>query len=350
MKKTLLPLFIFFVLSTLSAQIGGRSVFTFLNIPNSARAAALGGSLITSPALDVSLALDNPAQITEELNGQLSFQHQFLQAGIQTGYAGIGKYLSRQKLMTHGSIKYVLYGLFDQTDEFGNITGTFKGSELALQAGASYLLYDKMRLGANLKFIQSSLEVYNSSGLAVDLGAFYQDTATGLSAALVIKQAGLQLSAYDEIKESLPLDIQLGISKKLTHLPFRFFLTMHHLNRWNLLYDDPNSEEDFFSGGFQPLRKEPTQTDNFFRHFIFGGEMTLGQKEAFKIRLGYNHQLKQELSVINIRSFAGFSFGVGIKVKKFQFDYSNSVLHFGGSSHHLGISTNLRYFTGSGIL
>lgn len=335
---------------TLSAQIGGRSVYTFLNTPNSARAAALGGYLISSPASDISLSLDNPAQLTEELDGQLSFQHQFLQAGIQTGYAGIGKHFPGKKLMAHGGVKYILYGTFDQTDEFGNITGSFKGSELAIQVGTSYQLYDKMRVGANLKFIQSSLEVYNSSGIALDLGAFYQDTASGLNAALVVKQAGLQISAFDEVTESLPLDIQIGISKKLTHLPFRFFITWHHLNRWNLLYDDPNTEEDVFFGGFQPLRKEPTQLDNFFRHMIFGGEMSLGKKESFRLRLGYNHQLKQELSVLNLRSFAGLSFGIGIRVKKFQFDYSNSVLHFGGSSHHLGLSTNLHYFTGSGIL
>ncbi|MCB0669261.1 MAG: type IX secretion system protein PorQ [Saprospiraceae bacterium] len=350
MKRILLLTLSLATLYSLHAQIGGNSVFTFLNTPNSARAAALGGYLISSPAQDISLALDNPAQITQALDGQLSFQHQFLQAGIQTGYAGIGKYFSSKKLMTHASIKYVLYGTFDQTDEFGNLTGTFKGSELALNLGTSYQLYDKLRLGGNFKFIQSSLEVYNSSGLALDLGAFYQDTTSGVSAAMVFKQAGVQLAAFDETRESLPFDIQLGVSKKLAHLPFRFFLTMHHLNRWNLLYDDPNTEEDFFLGGFQPLKKEATQTDNFFRHFIFGGEMTLGQKETVKIRLAYNHQLKQELSLLNIRSFAGFSFGIGINVKKFQFDYSNSVLHFGGSSHHLGISTNLRYFTGSGIL
>jgi hypothetical protein len=348
--KKLLFIAVLLIPFILSAQIGGRSVFTFLNTPNSARASSLGGVLISSPDIDISQALDNPAQISESLDGQLSFQHQFVQAGIQAGYVGFAKNIPSKKIMAHGGVKYILYGTFDQTDEFGNLTGSFKGSELALQTGASYLLYDKLRLGANLKFIQSSLEVYRSTGLAIDLGAFYQDTASGFAAGMVIKQAGVQLSAYDETNESLPLDIQIGLSKKLKHLPFRFFATWHHLNRWNLLYDDPNSQEDVFFGGFQTLRKEPTQTDNFFRHIIFGGEMILGQKELMKLRLGYNHQLKQELTVVNLRSLAGFSFGLGIRVKKFQFDYSNARLHFGGSSHHIGLSTNLRYFIGSGIL
>jgi hypothetical protein len=131
-------------------------------------------------------------------------------------------------------------------------------------------------------------------------------------------------------------------------LPFRFSITWHHLNKWNLLYDDPNNEEGIFLGGFETGAKEATRTDNFFRHIIFGGEMMLGKKETLRLRLGYNHQLKQELSITNLRSFTGFGFGV--QVKKFQFDYGTSKLHFGGSSHHLGLSTNLRYFTGSGIL
>lgn len=333
-----------------SGQTGGQSVFSFLNTSSSARVSALGGALIASPEGDISLALENPAQISESADGQLSFQHQFVPAGIQSGYFGYGKDFESKKTTTQAGVKYLLYGSFDETDEFGNLTGTFKGSELAIHAGISYLVYDKLRLGGNLKFIQSSLDVYRSTGLAVDLGALYQDTASGFSLALVIKQAGIQLTTYDEVRESMPLDVQLGLSKKLKYLPFRFYVTLHHLNRWNLLYDDPNNEENGFFGGFQPLNNEPTQADNFFRHLIFGGEMTLGKNELVKLRAGYNHQLKQELKVTNIRSLTGITFGFGLKVKKFQLDYALAKLHFGGSSHHLGISTNLRYFTGSGIL
>ncbi len=331
-------------------QIGGRSVFTFLNTSTSARVSAMGGALITSPDGDVFLALENPAQVSEQLDGQLSFQHQFLQAGIQSGYAGYGKFFPSLKIAAHAGVKHISYGTLDETDEFGNLIGTFKGNEIALHAGVSYQLYDKLRLGGNLKFIQSSLDVYRSSGIALDLGGFYQDTLSGFTAALVIKHAGVQLTTYDDNRESLPLDIQIGLSKKLKHLPFRFSVTWHHLNRWNLLYDDPTNEEGGFFGGFQTLRKEPTQIDNFFRHIIFGGEMSLGKKELVKLRIGYNHQLKQELSVTNLRSLTGFSFGFGLKVRKFQFDYGSTKLHFGGSGHHIGLSTNLRYFTGSGIL
>jgi hypothetical protein len=350
MKHLYLFFLICLTIPKLSAQIGGSSVYTFLNTSSSARVSALGGAVIASPEGDIALSVENPAQLNAMMDGQLSFQHQFLQVGIQSSYVGFGKEISSKNLMTHGSIKSIGYGTFDETDEFGNTIGEFKGNEIAVQLGASYQLYDKLRLGANVKFIQSTLDVYRSAGVALDLGALYIDTASNFSAALVIKQMGTQLSTYETISESLPLNVMLGLSKRLTHLPFRFSVTWHHLNQWNLLYDDPNNEEGNFLGGFETGAKPATKTDNFFRHIIFGGEMFLGKKETFSLRLGYNHQIKQELSITNLRSLTGFSFGFGIQVKKFQFDYGTSKLHFGGSSHHLGLSTNLRYFTGSGIL
>ncbi|NND35354.1 MAG: type IX secretion system protein PorQ [Saprospiraceae bacterium] len=332
------------------SQVGGSSIYTFLNSSSSARATALGGTIITDPGSDLALALENPAQLNEQMNGQISFQHQFIQLGIQSGYVGFGKFIPSKKIMTHGAIKYIGYGTFEQTDEFGNQIGEFKGNEVSLQLGASYQVYEKLHIGANVKFIQSSLDVYRSSGMALDLGALYIDTASNFTVGLVIKQMGSQLTSYEDTRENLPLNVLVGISKRLKHLPFRLSLTWHHLNKWNLLYDDPNSQEGGFFGGFQLLENEATKTDNFFRHIIFGGEMYLGKKELLSLRVGYNHQLKQELSVTNLRSLTGISLGFGFRVKKFQFDYATVRRHFGGSSHHLGLSTNLRYFTGNGIL
>ena len=332
------------------AQVGGNHVYPFLNMSSSARTSALGGSLITSTDGDVSLAYENPALSREALDNQIGFQHQFIFAGIQTGQVSFAKWLTSKNLMLHGGVKYMLYGEFDQTDIFGNQTGTFKGNDVSLYAGASYQVYDNLRIGANLKFISSSLEVYRSSGFAFDFGALYVDTSGLFSAGLTIRNAGTQISTYDQVRETLPLIITIGLSRRLKHLPFRFFLTYNNLQNWNLLYDDPNTEEGGFFGGFQTIDQEPTQLDNFFRHILFGGELMLGKNEVFKIRLGYNHQRKQELSVTNFKTLTGFSLGFGVKFKKLNFDYAVSKVHFGGSTHHLGITTNLKKFTTSPIL
>ena len=48
-----------------------------------------------------------------------------------------------------------------------------------------------------------------------------------------------------------------------------------------------------------------------------------------------------ELSSSSVNDLAGFSFGIGIRVKQFQIDYGFGSYHFAGAAHHFGISVNL---------
>lgn len=350
-KQVLTIIFGCFLFASGYSQIGGSQVFSFLSLSSSARLSALGGGLISVVDDDISLAYENPALLNQSMDQSLSFQHQFLFSGIQHGYASFGKWIEKPKIMSHIGFNYIMYGQFDETDEFGNLLGSFSGNEVAINLGGSYDVYEKLRVGANLKWISSSLETYRASGLAWDLGAVYQDTSSRVALAFVIKNAGFQIAKYNnEPGQNLPLNVQIGLSKRLRYLPFRFSVVFHHLNRWNLLYDDPENEEGGFLTGFEVPDNNSSGFDNFFRHVIFNGELLLGANDLFRIRIGYNHQRKQELSVRNINSLAGFSFGIGFRVKKIRFDYGLSKVHFAGSTHHLGISTNLKYFTKPGIL
>ena len=149
----------------------------------------------------------------------------------------------------------------------------------------------------------------------------------------------------DGVKEHIPFEIQIGVSKRLKYLPLRLSVIMHNLQRWNILYDDPNTEEDTsIFGDFVTGNNTNPEVDNFFRHFIFNLEFLLGKRETLRLRAGYNHLRKKELSVENFRSLAGFSFGFGIRIKKFQIDYGHSVYHLAGGTNHFGISTNLNEF------
>lgn len=349
MKKGLLAIsYLLFVFSMMAqAPIGGQHVYEFLNLPQSARVTALGGSLITVKDDDVALAFSNPAVLNPSMDLQLSFNHNIHLAGINNGYASFGKYLESMDVTMHGGIQYVSYGTFDEADEYGNITGTFKASEYAFTVGGARQLYDKLSVGANLKAISSQFETYNSFGLSADFGAFYQDTSGLFSATLVIKNVGGQITSYDGTRESIPFDVQLGISRKLDHLPFRFSIIYHNLQSWNILYDDPNSEETvLFLGDIQNdgENKFKTFTDNLFRHFIFSGEFLLGKKENFRMRFGYNHMQRKELSVNNYRSLSGFSLGLGLKVNRFRIEYGRAFYHLAGGLNHFSISTNIHAF------
>jgi hypothetical protein len=195
--------------------------------------------------------------------------------------------------------------------------------------------------------ISSQLDSYTSLGFTTDLAAMYIDTAKSINISLVFRNVGAQVETYRDANfEPLPFDIQIGISKKLRYLPFRFSVIYHHLDRWNVIYDDPSRENNTISFGDIDTERSPTSIwiDNFFRHLIFNGEFLLGKKENFRLRLGYNHYMRKELSVENFRSLAGFSFGAGVKINRFRLDYGRTNYHLAGGINHLSISTNFREF------
>ncbi len=347
MNKLILPILCFFSYLSLQAQVGGDNVYEFINLPSSARISALGGNLITVSDDDVALAFNNPAALNPSMHQQLSFNYNFHLTGISNGYAAYGHHINKWETTLHGGIQYLNYGTFDATDERGNIIGSFKAAEYAITLGAGYRLYEKLSLGANVKVITSQFETYNSTGLVSDFAAMYNDTSGRFNATLLFKNVGTQLSTYrTDNKEPIPFDVQLGVSQRLKHLPLRFSLIAHNLQRWNIIYDDPDAEEaTLFIGETQNTENEfGMWVDNLFRHVIFNGEFLFGARENFRLRFGYNHFRKRELSVRNLRSLAGFSFGVGLKIKKFRIEFGKEIYHLAGGTNHLSISTNLGEF------
>lgn len=327
--------------------IGGLSTYEFLNLPVSARLSALGGQLIAVPDDDVSLAPGNPALLNPAMGGQIVFSHAFHLADVQHGYVGFGLDRPGWQTTWHGGLQYIRYGEFERTDEFGDEQGSFQVGEYAFTVGAARQFEERLSLGANLRLVSSQIESYNSLGLMADLAAAYRDTSGLFNISLVVRNAGRQLSTYREGNiEPLPFEMLLGLSKRLRYLPFRFSATYRYLNRWNVLYNDPNNRDESIILGEETPERSPGSIwfDNFFRHFVFSGELLVGKQDNFRLRLGYNHLMRKELSVGDFRSLAGFSFGVGFKVNRFRIDYGRTAYHLAGGVNQLSIATNLKEF------
>jgi len=329
-----------------SGQRGGERVFEFVNLPTSARATGLGGSQIAATTNDYGLVGGNPAMLNISMDNSFIFQHNFHFAGIDNGYAGFAKYIPGMKSMIHGGIHYLSYGKFTAADEMGNVEGEFKAKDLSLNAGISRQLNERMSAGILIQYIQSSLETYTSNGMLFDGGITYSSEDGFNHYAFVIRGVGMQFSRYYEgdVKGKMPVDMQFGFSKRLKYVPFRLSILMHDINRWDLRYTSPLDEATSIDFGGAPP-KEPSDfsqgVENFFKHLTFGGEFLIGKKEGFMLRFAYDHQLHQELSVVNLRSLAGFSAGVGVNVKSFILDYGFTVYHQAGSTKHIGLRVNL---------
>lgn len=351
MKKQLLStfFFVFAILSQNFAQVGGEHVYEFLNLSSSARITGLGGIAIAiQDDSDVTLGYNNPAALNPSQHNALAFNYNFYLADINTGFFSYGYYLKKWDISLSASAKFINYGEFDRTNIFGEIEGTFQANETAIVIGASKRLYEKLTIGVNGMIISSQLAEYSSFGVNSDIGLLYADTSSQFNIALVAKNLGRQLTTFDNESEFLPFDLQLGISKRLKHLPFRWSIIYRDLQRWNILFDDPNSEESSLlilndEGGND---SSDFFFDNLARHFVVNGEFLFGKRENFRIRIGYNHLRKKELSVTGIRSAAGFAFGLGLKFKRFGLEYGHGFYHVAGGTNHLSISTNLDSFKG----
>ena len=347
-----LRLFFSFVLLAMmlqvSAQQAGQQSFTFLNHAASARIQALGGNMIGVKDDDIALAWQNPAALSAQSSGQISFNHHIFFAGVQHGYAAYAQHIPRINMTLHAGIKYVNYGEFAQNDEYGVNKGTFSASEQAFVIGAAKQLSANYSIGVNLKYIHSQLESYSANGLGADISAMYYNPDNRFGVSIVAQNVGRQLKTYlpNQTRYNLPSDIQIGISKRLKHLPFRFGITYQSLNRWNIRYDNQNKvvEETFIGATDNTPSATRVFADNLMRHFVFNGEFFLNKSENFRIRVGYNHRRRNELAVENYRSLGGFSFGVGLKINRFKIDYGRSIYSLAGAGNFLSLSTNIHEF------
>ncbi len=341
--------------SLLWSQRGGERIFEFVNLPTSARSTALGGSQIALMSDDYSLVGGNPAMLTDSMDGTLIFQDNFHFAGINDGYFGYARQISGIKSTVHAGIQYLNYGTFTAADDKGNILGEFKAKDLAIEAGIARPLNERMSGGLLIRYIQSSLETYTSNGLMMDAGLTYRSEDGLNHYAIVLRGIGFQFSKYYPGQQigKMPVDFQFGFSKRFKYVPFRFSMLAHDLNRWDLRYDSPLDEQTGLDFGGEPP-KPPSDfsqsVDNFFKHLTFGGEFMIGKKEFLMLRVAYNHQMHQELSVVNLRSLAGFSGGVGVNLKAFILDYGFAVYHQAGSSKHLGVRININQLKGEKIV
>ena len=318
---------------TVEAQVDTQTSFNFIDNPSVARVAGMGGVVNSIKDKDLGLAYGNPALLNPEMHNQAIFSFTSFLAGADYGffsyardYKDIGTFSA--------SVLYMNYGKFDETDEIGQVIGQFKANETALNLAGSRMIGERLSAGAQIKFLFSNLEQYNAFGMGLDMGLTYHIEEEFLTTSLVFKNMGYQFTSYyDEAdKQNLPFNIQLGVTKKMKHAPFRLGIVMDNLQKWDLTYTDPNliGKKDPLTG--EPIEiKESSFGDKLMRHLIFSAEILLG--DAVQFQLAYNHRRRQEMKVTERPGMSGLSFGLGVEIKSFNFSYALSNFTQAGSTH-----------------
>lgn len=335
-------IFLFFQISiTLKAADG---VFQFLDLPVSSRMAALGGKNISLSESDINFAFVNPALLNKTADNMIGLNMTNYLADIQYGTAIYGK--SFGKNMFAVGVQYVDYGIFKETTEYNEILGEFSATDISMSLIYSRILTNKLTVGITLKPVYSSFyNLYTSYGAAVDMGVSYNNPEKYFSAGLVLRNIGTQFKGYyadaaGQHFESLPFDIAVGMTKKLAHAPLRFSMTLHNLQTWNLNYIDNN--ESLYEYEVSDMIPEIEFVDMLFRHAIFGVEFMPGKN--FYLAASYNHRRTKELTMNGFKSLAGFAFGGGLKISKFQVGFSMTQFQVGNYSYQFSVSTSLNEF------
>jgi hypothetical protein len=326
------------------AQIGGSDAFAFALIENSARHTALGGISITNTDSDPAAGFQNPALINQSMNNSVSLSYANQVADLNYGFASYSKSWDSTSSFLF-SVGYYDYGTFVRTNNAGDILGDFTAGDYNFQVGYSKIYNDKISYGFNGKFLYSVYEAYVSTAGALDVGVSYNDTAQLLSAAFVMKNMGYQFIRYDDNspREPLPFDIQASISKKLAHNPLRFTLTLFNLHKWNNSYANTNSRNKEIDLETNQIKNQELKFgEKAMRHVIFNTEFVFS--DNFQIRAGYNHQRRAELGPENRRAATGFSWGLGIGVKKLKISYGSAGYFPGLASNYFSVSRDLSGF------
>lgn len=343
LRLFLVCFFALMVVTMRAQQTGGRNDFNFLRLPASAQMTALGGYGVSASENRPNIIFQNPALIDSTQLSKLDVDYHALFSDTRLGT--ISKVFQLKNQLIGTGVQFVNYGNFQRTDEAGQSLGTFNAMEYQAVVGTSYALYEKLTVGAHLKAIGSNLESYNAFALAASVGALYQlDSAGSTHIGLQFENMGYALTYYEGLeRQGLPFNISMGITHRLKYLPFRYTITYRGLQKWNVLYDDPNTQETDLLFGNTPSERSDASIffDNLFRHIVFAGEFMLGKEDQFRLRAAFDYGRRSELESAVVRSMAGISLGFGIRFRRFSLDFGKSFYHLAGGTNHLSLGLNL---------
>ncbi len=337
-------LLLLFAQSAFTKTTSGEGVYKFLSLPSSSHVAALGGTNVSLYNQDLNFALHNPALLNLNMHNRLALNASNYLADIAYGSASYSHKLNDNNYVALG-VLFVDYGNFSERNEFDEELGEFSATDVALHLMYGRKLSDKWNIGLTLKPIFSSYEQYSSIGLGVDVGMVYHVDEKNFSAGFVLKNIGTQLKGYyndgSQHIEEFPFSIEAGVSKKLANAPFRFTITAHDLQRWDMAFKS-NLTTTELDGSIRKISNKPSFGENLLRHIIIGVELV--PSDNFYISIGYNHQRSKELKVLDNKSLNGFSFGAGLKLKMFKLGFSMAKYHTANTSYNFSISTDLDSF------
>ena len=312
MKKTSFIIILTIMAIAAKAQ-DSRTGYNFLRLPVSAHAAALGGDNISIIEDDESMIFNNPALLSSVSDKTINLNYMNYMSGANTASAAFNRII-KERASVAASAQFIDYGKMKEMDENNVQTGEFSAKDISIAGYFSYMLTERIAGGITAKFVTSYIGDYNSIAMGIDLGLNYYDPEKEWSVSLVAKNLGGQMKAYDDQYDRMPIDVQLGASKRFAHMPFRLSATLVDLNHLDY---------------------------KFINHLVMGADIIISP--TIWVGGGYNFRRANEMKITEADGSsshgAGLSFGAGINLERFKLNLAYGKYHVSSSS----ILVNLAY-------
>ena len=311
MKKVFFTLLLTFFSLLVDAQ-ESQTAYNFLRLPVSAHTAALGGDIITVKEDDLSMVFGNPALLSSVSDKTILLSFMNYMEGANMAGAAFSRSVS-DKASWAVSAQYINYGTMKEMDENNVQTGEFSAKDIALNGTFSYQLAEHLTGGITAKVINSYIGQFNALAVGVDMGLNYYLPESEWSLSAVVKNLGGELDAYEEEYAKLPVDVQVGISKRLVGSPLRLSAALVDMTHWDY---------------------------KFINHFVIGMDIIFSPQ--LYLAAGYNLRRANEMKIIDVGEEkgsshgAGLSLGAGIQLDRFKLNLSYGKYHV--SSHSLMVN------------
>ena len=257
----------------------------------------------------------NPSLITSVSDKSINLNYMTYMEGVKTASASFVK-TAGEKATWGVMAQYMDYGTMKEMTPDNIQTGTFSAKDIMVGGTFAYTLSEYLAGGVTAKFITSSIGGYSSVAVGVDLGLNYYSPENDLSVSAVARNLGGQIKAFDDDFEKIPLDLQIGVSKKLGNAPLRFSATMTGLNNWEGRLAD---------------------------HFVVGADILISSN--IYIGGGYNFRRVKEMKVPEEEGEgshgAGLSFGAGLQLERFKLQVAYAKYHVSSTSLLFNVTYSL---------
>ncbi|MBP7652827.1 PorV/PorQ family protein [Candidatus Dependentiae bacterium] len=243
-----------------------------------ARPSSLGGA-IGALGDDINAIKYNPAGLCGINQYEFQFSHFASFEDINYESIMFGIPLLKYNSAVGISLDFLNYGDFEKRDIYGVDKGTFSADDMLLTFGYSRRLKNEIKIGGNIKYFSSKIEIEKADAMAIDVGTLY-DVADNITLGLAFQNFGGKLKYINE-EEDLPLNFKLSTK----YSPKRF------KNPPQMLFDINI-----------PKGQKP--------NFNIGMEFWIN--EAISVRGGYKDKVDE----------GRFIGGVGFRSTVFQLDYA----------------------------